>query len=63
MNRLKPNVQVAVLNGLVEGAGIRSVERMAGVHRDTITRLLLRVGETCESIMDDRMRGLACKGL
>lgn len=45
MNKLKPDTQVAVLNALVEGSSIRSVERMTGVHRDTITRLLVRVGD------------------
>lgn len=32
---------------LVEGVSIRSIERMTGVHRDTIMRLLVKVGENC----------------
>ncbi len=63
MNKLKPELQVTVLNALVEGASIRSVERMTGVHRDTITRLLVRVGERCETILDETMRDLSCKRL
>lgn len=61
MNKLKPETQAAVLNGLCEGASIRSVERLTGVHRDTITRLLLRVGEACDTLLDERMRDLTCE--
>jgi IS1 family transposase len=61
MNRLKAEKQQAVLSALVEGSSIRSVERMTGIHRDTIDRLLLRVGGTCEQIMDETMRNLPCR--
>jgi len=61
MNRLKMGKQIAVITALVEGNSVRSVERMTGVHRDTIIRLLLRVGAHCEQIMDKRMRGLRCR--
>lgn len=33
---------------ICEGNSIRSVERMTGVHRDTIMRLGVRVGEGCK---------------
>jgi transposase-like protein len=58
VNRLKPEKQATILSALVEGTSIRSVERMTGVHRDTIGRLALRVGETCEQILDETMRDL-----
>ena len=61
MNKLKPETQAAVLNGLCEGASIRSVERLTGVHRDTITRLLVRVGDRCDTLLDERMRNLSCE--
>ncbi len=38
MNKLKKDKQLAVISALVEGNSIRSVERMTGVHRDTIMR-------------------------
>jgi IS1 family transposase len=57
MNALKPEKQLAVITALVEGNSVRSVERMTGVHRDTILRLLVRVGELCQEILDERMRG------
>lgn len=50
-----------MITALVEGNSIRSVERMTSVHRDTIIRLLHRVGSRCEQIMDQRMRDLKCR--
>ena len=57
MNTLPKEKQLAVLSALVEGNSIRSTERMTGVHRDTIMRLLVEVGERCQAILDERMRG------
>ncbi len=58
---LKREKQLAVLSALVEGSSIRSIERMTGVHRDTILRLMRRVGEGCERLLDARMHNLPCK--
>ncbi len=60
MNKLKLATQAQVIGALVEGCSIRSVERMTGVHRDTIMRLSVRVGEGCAKMMDESMRGLTC---
>ena len=43
---------------LAEGSSIRSIERITGVHRDTIMRLGVRVGEACAKIHDEKMRGI-----
>ena len=43
---------------LCEGNSIRSIERMTGIHRDTIMRLGVRMGEGCKRIMDEKMRNL-----
>lgn len=56
MNKLKREKQLAVISALVEGNSIRSVERMTGVHGDTIMRLLGRVGERCLALLDTHMR-------
>ena len=61
MNRLKPDKQAAVISALVEGVSVRSTERMTGVHRDTIIRLMVQVGETCGEILDTMMHGLPCR--
>ena len=57
-NNLSKHKQVAVIAALAEGSSIRSTERMTGIHRDTIMRLGVRVGEGCAKVMDEKMRGL-----
>src|ERR1051325_1395954 len=49
---------IAVLQHLVEGCSIRSTERITGVHRDTILKLLVVVGDKCERLMNERIKGL-----
>jgi len=61
MNRLRQEKQEAVISALVEGVSIRSTERMTGVHRDTIMRLMCRVGQGCANLMDSYMHSLKCK--
>lgn len=60
---LKPEQKEAVVAALVEGNSIRSTERMTGIHRDTIMRLGVRLGETCADMMDEVMRDLPCKDI
>ncbi|XHR31340.1 MAG: hypothetical protein ACFUZC_09875 [Chthoniobacteraceae bacterium] len=52
--------QIMVVGALAEGNSIRSIERMSGIHRDTIMRLGVRVGQGCKTVLDERMRGLNC---
>jgi len=61
MNKLSLDKQTAVVSALVEGTSIRSVERMTGIHRDTIMRLVLRIGKGCQRLMDERLRGLTSR--
>ena len=60
-NILPIEKQVMAIGALAEGTSIRSIERMMGVHRDTIMRLGVRVGTACEKVMDSQMRNLDCK--
>jgi len=60
MNKLSETEQITVICALVEGNSIRSIERMTGIHRDTIMRLAVRVGDGCDQLMDEMMRGLTC---
>jgi len=62
-NVLSIDKQVAIISALAEGAGIRQIERMTGVHRDTMMRLGVRIGEGCASLMDDKMPDLSCDHL
>ena len=58
MNVLPVQRKVQVLSAMVEGTSIRSVERMTSVHRDTICRLVVSVGEKCQNFMDSMIRGV-----
>ena len=60
-NTLKTEAKAQAVSLLCEGNSIRSVERITGIHRDTVMRLGVRIGEGCQSIMDTKMRGLNCK--
>lgn len=55
---LKEEKALTCLNLLVEGNSIRSTERLTGVHRDTILRLLETVGEKCMWIQENLVKGL-----
>jgi hypothetical protein len=63
MNTLDRERQSQIIAALVEGNSIRSVERMTGVHRDTIVRLAVSVGDGCDHLMDEMMRDLTCPRL
>lgn len=60
MNKLGSEKQIQVLNAMIEGCSIRSVERMTGVHRDTIMRLVNKAGTTCAQTMDAKLASLKC---
>ena len=62
-NVLSKDKQVAAIGALVEGSSIRSIERITGVHRDTIMRLGVRVGHGCAALLDAKMRDLPCRYL
>jgi IS1 family transposase/transposase-like protein len=44
---------------LVEGNSIRSTERITGLHRDTITSLLVKAGERCAMLLDSKIQNVA----
>ena len=62
-NNLPTEKKVLAISMLAEGNSIRSIERVTSIHRDTIMRLGVRVGEGCRKIMDERMRNLNCTHL
>src|SRR5260370_14372233 len=53
--------KVAVISALLEGNSIRSMERMTGIHRDTIMRLLVSSGNHCAELLHVTMRDLRCR--
>lgn len=59
-NVLSTIERVRVLSALVEGNSLRATERLTGIFRQAITRLLLAVGDGCERLHDGMMRELPC---
>src|SRR5437016_3400790 len=46
---------------LLEGMSIRSVQRITGLHQETILNLIVLAGERCEKLMSERIRGVAVR--
>lgn len=63
MRVLPRDKKVDVINGLCNGMSLRAASRVFNVHRTTIQHLLVRVGERCDELMADHMRGVDCKHL
>ena len=60
MNRLPQAKRVQVVKALVEGNSIRATVRMTGVAKNTVTKLLLELGQACSEYQDEKLRGLTC---
>lgn len=52
-----------VLNLLAQGSSIRAAERVTGINRNTICKLVVLFGDACQRFMDQRMRGLTLSHL
>lgn len=61
MNMLPTEKQVQIVSALVEGNSIRATARMVDVEHKTVLRVLLRTGERCGHILNERMRDLPCR--
>jgi IS1 family transposase len=57
-NQLSYDERRTIIHLLVEGNSIRSIERLTGVHRDTIMRLMVKVGKKAKDFLDAQLRGL-----
>ncbi|HEX3151373.1 MAG TPA: IS1 family transposase [Gemmataceae bacterium] len=49
---------IMVLRMLLEGASVRSTERLTGVHRDTILNTLVDSGKACARFLDEKVRNV-----
>src|SRR5580704_2865577 len=58
MNTLSRDQQIEIIDALTEGMSIRAVERMTGIHRDTIMRLGARVGAGCALLHNRTMHSV-----
>jgi IS1 family transposase len=63
MNVLPMEKQIQIVSTLVEGNSIRATARMVGVEDKTVMRVLLRVGDKCANLLNERMRRLPCRVL
>src|SRR5712692_6909361 len=58
---LSEEKSLLVLRLLLEGNSIRSIERITGIEKKTITSVLLLAGEHCEQLMSRKVRGVAVR--
>jgi IS1 family transposase len=61
MNNLPIERQTAVIAALVEGNSIRATVRMTGVAKDTVIKLLAKIGQACAEYQEKALRNLPCK--
>lgn len=61
MNVLPMEKQIQIVSALVEGNSVRATARMAGVEHKTVLRVLLRIGDKCGQLLNERMRRLPCE--
>lgn len=54
--RIDMEKAVLALKLLIEGSSVRTTERISGLHRDTICRLLLIAGEKCEKLLTEKSK-------
>ena len=62
-NHLSIDKKITVTAALAEGSSIRSIERMTSIHRDTIMRLGVQIGQGCARLLDQKMRNLDCQSI
>jgi IS1 family transposase len=60
MNRLSTEKRAAILGMLVEGNSLRATTRMAGCSINTVSKLLLDIGDACAGYQDRTLRDLPC---
>src|SRR5258708_4637851 len=61
MNKLSIERRCQIVAALVEGNSIRSICRMTGSAKRTVTRLLVELGDACREYQDRAFRNLRCE--
>ena len=61
MNRLDNATRVQVVRCLVEGNSIRATIRVTGVAKNTVTKLLVDLGQAYAAYQDEHLRNLPCR--
>ncbi|HEY1904159.1 MAG TPA: IS1 family transposase [Terracidiphilus sp.] len=63
INSLSQDERIRIVSALVEGNSLRSVSRMTGIARNTITKLLVDLGEACMQYHDTHVRNVRVRRL
>jgi IS1 family transposase len=61
MNRLSTEKRAQVIGALVEGNSIRATVRMTGAAKNTVTKLLVDIGEAASAYMNETLVDLPCR--
>lgn len=61
MNRLSLEKRTQIIGLLVEGTSLRATSRLADVSINTVTKLLIDIGEACQKYHDENVRGIKSK--
>lgn len=61
MNRLNVQKRAQILGMMVEGNSIRSITRMTGASKNTVTKLIVDAGHAFAAYQDATFRDLTCK--
>jgi IS1 family transposase len=61
MNRLSTEKRAQIVGCLVEGNSIRATVRMTGAAKNTVTKLVVDLGEACAEYQDGVFQNLPCK--
>lgn len=61
MNRLSTAKRSAIVRALCEGCSIRATVRMTGASKNTITKLIVELGEACSAYQNTTIRNITSK--
>src|SRR3989475_1990008 len=61
MNRLSTEKRAQIIGCLVEGMSIRATVRVTGAAKNTVTKLLVDLGEAASAYMNEKLVELPCK--
>ena len=61
MNVTSLDTQIQIINALVEGNSIRATARLVGVEHKTVMRVLVRVGDACGWLLNERIRRIRAR--
>ncbi|TDA65520.1 MAG: IS1 family transposase [Chloroflexi bacterium] len=63
MNKLTTEKRTQIVACLVEGNSIRSTVRMTEAAKNTVTKLLVDLGQACSKYQDETLRNLECSSI